>query len=109
MNTERYIAPINSTKNKTMQKGTEQKLIEIKFEGIDSWNRPIFKDTKSNRRYGSGDVLLGEIKRVYPNGTNAEIVEYFKNDNNIRYLCYFGRSFDCEPMGTTPEKELIII
>jgi len=66
----------------------------IKYVGIDSWNRPIFKS--ANSYYGSVNTLFPN-KNIAPNDTNEEIIEYFKN--NINELEYFGDEFDCEPNG----------
>ena len=61
-------------------------IIIVKFEGIDSWYRPIFKDLNSNKRYGSTDKLCRN--RLEAQGvTEAD-------------LLYFGNSFDCEPFGS---------
>jgi len=72
--------------------------IKIKFEGVDSWGRPVFKDVKSQSRFGSVDVLFDH------SATEKEVLEKISNLD----LCYFGNSFGCEPMGTTPDNLLII-
>jgi len=59
---------------------------KIKFYGIDSWNRPIFKSLDRKNYYGSVDRLCS---------TKEEIEKITEFD-----LCFFGNSFDCEPMGT---------
>lgn len=71
-----------------------KKKIKIKFEGIDSWDRPIFKDIDSEERYGSTGILCNTKKEV-------EAITVFD-------LCYFGNSFGCEPMGT-PANNIEII
>lgn len=81
-------------------------LIEIKFEGVDYWSRPVYKAIKTKNRYGSTNILFPD-RRIAPNDTTEEINAYFKE--NISELCYFGDSFDCEPMGTTPSGKLKII
>lgn len=63
--------------------------IIVKFESIDSWNRPVFKDEQSNRRYGCLDKLFNE----------DAIAQQVKEIVTVRDLVYFGNSFDCEPMG----------
>ena len=84
--------------------------IDVKFEGIDSWHRPVYKAVvKVNnkyRRYGSCDRLMPS-KAIAPNNTTEETNDYFRK--NISELCYFGNQFDCEPMGTTPIDNLNII
>lgn len=75
-------------------------MIDIKFEGIDSWNRPVFKDTNSRRRYGSITELMGNSIRQSQN-----ILKGITIDD----LCYFGTSFDCEPDGNVPTDIIRII
>lgn len=71
-----------------------KKVIKIKFRGIDSWNRPIFKSIDSKDHFGSTWNLFGydddEIKRC---------LEFYSNEENLNGLVYFGNHFDCEPMG----------
>ena len=64
--------------------------IELEFEGIDSWNRPIFKDCKGNR-FGSTNRLF-EYRDTFEN--------VMKTLTTLD-ICYFGKHFDCEPMGIT--------
>ena len=65
--------------------------ITVKFEGIDDWNRPVFKNIESNSRYGSTNKLYG-YKEFQESG-----LDFFKK--NPQELEYFGRSFNCEPHG----------
>jgi len=60
---------------------------ELQFEGIDSWNRPVFKD-KYNNRFGSTDKLFGG---VFGEDILKEVSE--------KDIVYFGKYFDCEPEG----------
>ena len=62
------------------------KVIEIKFEGVDDWGRPIFKQVDSKNRFGSTDKLCY---------TEEEINSITEQD-----LTWFGTSFNCEPMGS---------
>lgn len=66
-------------------------IIDIKFRGIDDFNRPVFKDVKSNQHFGSVDKLFSVDTPV------NEIVDYFKE--NIYQLDFFGYKFNCEPIG----------
>jgi hypothetical protein len=68
---------------------------QLKFEGIDDWNRPIFKD-QDNNRFGNTEILFDW-------GTSYEEVREKISENNIQY---FGDHFGCEPMGTpmNPDK-----
>jgi len=66
-------------------------IIKIKFKGIDSWNRPVFKNIESNSHYGSITTLFDYVD------SSDKIIAYFKE--NIHELEYFGDKFDCEPYG----------
>lgn len=68
------------------------KTITVEFYGIDSWNRPIFKDVNDKRFFGSTWNLYGY-------GEEEQAIEFYSNDENLQSLVYFGRSFDCEPLG----------
>ena len=83
------------------------KKIQLKFYGIDYFNRPVYKDVNSKNYYGSANVLFPD-RGIAPNNTIEEINDYFRN--NIFQLCYFGTSFNCEPYGGSLKNiELIII
>ena len=60
----------------------------IKFVGIDSFNRPIFRGYGRNH-FGSTDILFSY------DATEKEVLEKVTEKN----LTYFGSKFDCEPMG----------
>ena len=66
--------------------------IEVKYYGIDSWNRPIFKDAENNY-YGSTDKLFAHTDLP------AKVLSDVDEDD----LTYFGNHFGCEPMGTKVE------
>ena len=70
------------------------KTIQIKFKGIDGWNRPVFKDIDSKHYFGSVTTLFDYNEDI------ITIVKYFKE--NIDELEYFGDNFDCEPYGGMP-------
>ena len=63
--------------------------IQIKFEGVDNWNRPVFKDLNSSARFGSVDKLFSY------DSTSEQATDYFKN--NMGEIEYFGQHFGCEP------------
>ncbi len=71
--------------------------LEVKFKGIDSWNRPIFVDKLKNH-YGSTDKLFSY--------TDTE--EFVLEQVTEKDLTFFGRKFDCEPMGD-PVDNIIIV
>ena len=68
---------------------------QLKFEGVDDWNRPIFKDHNNNR--------FGDIDNLFNWGDTFEIVT---SKISEKHICYFGDRFGCEPMGTpiNPDK-----
>ena len=71
---------------------------DVKFKGIDSWNRPVYKIVDSNVYIGSVDTLFPD-KHIAPNNTKEEIDEYFKN--HLDELVIFGNTFDKgdDPLG----------
>ena len=69
------------------------KKIDITFEGIDSWHRPVFVDLKTKKRYGSVYMLFSYD--AIEDDVLAKIAPFD--------LCYFGNRFDCEPMGSPAE------
>ena len=71
----------------------------IKFEGVDSWNRPVFKDEQSNCRYGCLDKLFNE------EATAQQVQEIV----TVWDLVYFGNTFDCEPMGDPISSNFTIV
>lgn len=76
-----------------------EKKIKLKFVGIDDFNRPVFKNIKSNSHYGS-------TNKLFDYSTNkTEIIDYFRS--NINDLVYFGNKFNCEPDGSI-NKTLIL-
>ncbi len=68
---------------------------ELKFEGIDDWNRPVFKDHNNNR--------FGDVDNLFNWGDTFETVT---SKISEKHICYFGSTFGCEPMGTliNPDK-----
>ncbi len=73
--------------------------MKVKFEGIDSFNRPIFKDVTSSNRFGSVDILFDY------GATKEEVLKKVIEKD----LLYFGNSFDCEPMGDPCINEMKIV
>lgn len=67
----------------------------LTFEGIDGWNRPIFKDDRGNR-FGNTDKLFGW------EATGEDVLKEITEKD----IQYFGDHFGCEPMGTNinPDK-----
>jgi hypothetical protein len=65
-------------------------MVIVDFEGIDDFNRPVFKEIKSKNRYGSVDILF-----PYWESKESVLKKISEKD-----LCFFGTTFGCEPMGT---------
>ena len=70
--------------------------IKVVFEGIDSWNRAVFKSINSKERFGSTDKLVNTEDEAKALITEQDLV-------------YFGNSFGCEPMGWTPQYAIKIV
>lgn len=69
----------------------------LKFTGIDDWNRPIFTDIDSN-------VYFGDVNKLWvfqELGVNNENVNKYYKDNPDN-LEFFGYDFNCEPHGGLP-------
>lgn len=76
-------------------------ILEIKFRGIDDWNRPVYKvagDKYKSLHFGSTNTLFKYEDTV------EKVNEYFKD--HISELEYFGTNFNCEPHGGMPFKGL---
>lgn len=73
--------------------------MDVVFQGIDSFNRPVFKDIESRDRYGSCDKLFSD------DATEDEVLKEVTEED----LLFFGLKFGCEPMGTPAPKSLRII
>lgn len=72
--------------------------MQVKFHGIDGFNRPVFKAVDRPEYYGSTSHLFDY------DATEADVLETITADD----LCYFGSRFNCEPYGT-PATNLEII
>ena len=64
-------------------------VLRIKFKGVDSFNRPIFKPIDRDLYFGSTSQLFSQ------NDSPQYIIDNIKLDE----LVYFGDKFDCEPDG----------
>jgi len=73
--------------------------IIIKFVGIDSWNRPVFKQIGKN-------VFFGDVNKLWVfkelGENNKNLYKYY--ENNPKTLELFGSEFDCEPHGGNSDK-----
>lgn len=70
------------------------KIVDVKFRGIDRWNRPVFIS-----EYG---FHYGSTNRLYDDEEAEEAIKYFKE--NPSELEFFGMNFGCEPEGGYPRK-----
>ena len=83
----------------------QSKVLDITFEGIDFWSRPVYKVQDMNVYVGSLTTLFPN-KDIAPNGSKEEINAYFKK--HIEELVIFGDSFDDDqdPLGTNLKKNI---
>jgi hypothetical protein len=80
----------------------ESDVIALKFIGIDSWHRPVFKAIDAPFYCGSIDHLFD------PSVPQDDIIEFFEG-TIADHLVYFGKTFDCEPMGTSLAGFIVVI
>lgn len=66
---------------------------QIKYVGIDSWNRPVFKLLNNSK-----DYYYGSVNTLF--GLDAT-EEQVRKKVDISEIVYFGTTFDCEPEGTS--------
>ncbi len=71
----------------------EKRVFNLKFVGIDDWNRPVFKDVDKKLYFGMTDHLFD-----YDTSEQA-VYDYFSDDDIGRHIEFFGSEFDCEPHG----------
>lgn len=77
-------------------KSISGKTIKIKFVGIDSWNRPIFKTVDLEK----GNFYAGDSWNLFDyDATEEEVLRFYKTRNLSEELTYFGEKFGCEPWG----------
>lgn len=69
--------------------GIKPPLVQLKFEGIDSFNRAIFVSPKGKR--------YGDFRTMFPTNATKEDVQGRIHKEEI---VYFGEYFGCEPQGT---------
>lgn len=61
---------------------------ELKYYGINKWNRPVFKEIGNKKYFGAFSLLFNY------NESDNEILRCTK----IQDLCYFGTRFDNKPI-----------
>jgi hypothetical protein len=76
--------------------------IEIKFKGIDDWNRAVYKVVDKK-------VYVGSVDKLFDWGVNKEDVDaYFKK--HLDELVIFGSTFNKDdPDGSTIKKDIKIV
>ena len=74
---------------------------DIKFIGVDDFNRPVFKVVDKAIYFGCTNILVPDKDR-FPKGTKEEINEYFRQNQHEIEL--FGDHFNCEPNGGNSPK-----
>lgn len=77
---------------------------KLKFKGVDGWNRPVFQEEGTRNFYGDTDNLFS-----YSDGIDSILGFYKENPQKLASLCYFGRSFGCEPEGGCLPDDCIIV
>ena len=73
-------------------------MVKVKYVNIDDWNRPIFKDKLGNY-FGATDILF-----PYQESEGEVLKKVTEKD-----LTFFGRKFNCEPMGDPIKGEVVIL
>ena len=77
-------------------------VIALKFVGIDSRHRPVFKAI-------GVDVYCGSIDHLFDRTVPEEDIIAFFEDDIADKLVYFGNKFDCEPIGTSIDMFIVAI
>ncbi|MGE4300856.1 MAG: hypothetical protein AB7F40_04545 [Victivallaceae bacterium] len=68
--------------------------IRIKFVGIDSWNRPVFKAINRD------NFFVGDTCHLFAyHSTEKEVLNRYGDADLSKHLTYLGNHFDCEPEG----------
>jgi Domain of unknown function (DUF3560) len=70
----------------------------VTFEGIDRWNRPVFKAIDKSAYYGSVDIIFDD------DATEAEVLTKITEDN----ILYLYNDPEDDPMGTKPNNKIVI-
>jgi len=75
--------------------------INLRFRGIDDWNRGVYKDVDGPLHFGSVNHLFGWGE------TKEEVDKYFRE--NMKELEYYGNKFPCESHGGIPSTYVLTI
>lgn len=74
--------------------------INIKFVGIDYWNRAIYKIENIN-------VFIGNVNKLFDLNSNKNKVDSYCK-MHLNQFIIFGNKFDCEPLGTPIKNNIIL-
>ncbi len=78
--------------------------IKVMYENIDSWNRPVFRELRKKAGDKKPRRRFGTMFALFPYGEpEAEVLKQIKSE----HLVFFGSEFDCEPMGTSCDVEIV--
>lgn len=72
----------------------------VKFYGVDRFNRPVFKSLDNGK-----SKFYGDVHNLFSyDAKESEVLEKVTAED----LCYFGSRFGCEPYGTAVDNLIII-
>lgn len=91
------------TDGKKKTEGLKEKM-QIKFVGVDEWNRPVFKPLNKN-------YYLTDTNNLFDyDATEKEIKQFYSDLTPLNnYIVYKGKSFNSEPMGNELDYDLEIV
>jgi len=71
------------------------RVLKLKFVGIDSWNRPVFKDEGASSPY-----FYGDTQHLFAlDAQEWEVLRFYKDKDLHECIVYFGDYYGCEPSG----------
>ena len=81
----------------------DPRLYNIKFRGIDDWNRPVYRILGTN-------TYIGDTDNLFNWEDSKEVVDtFYKKDDNIKCLCVFGARFNVgDPLGSTIHEDITL-
>lgn len=72
----------------------KNEILTIQFEGIDFWNRPIFKIEDRN-------LYMSDVNNLFDAGTTKEQIQEFYKDKDLReHITIHGADIEDDPLGT---------
>ena len=76
------------------------KKVQVYFAGVDSWNRPVFKEINGKRYYC-------DVFHLFDYGVSEDKVLALYESSGTASICYKGSRFDSEPDGEPAEVEIL--